>query len=76
MGHPWRELLTKETQVNKLGEGSGRYVFQEADFGVEGGEENIPMNEIRYLREIMEDMDEDYHGVMEVRIHKILEIYL
>lgn len=51
-------------------------MFQEADFGVEGGEENIPMNEIRYLREIMEDMDEDYHGVMEVRIHKILEIYL
>ena len=51
MGHPWRELLTKETQVNKLGEGSGRCMFQE-------------------------DMDEDYHGVMEVRIHKILEIYL
>ena len=67
--------MTEETQVNTLGEGSLKCMFQEADCGVEGGEEHIPMLEIRDVREIVEDMDGDGHGVMEVRIQGILEIY-
>ena len=49
--------MTEETQVNKLGEGSGRCMFQEADCGVEGEEEHIPMHvfmeEIRVRRDLI-----------------------